>query len=192
MVSYRSETAAYIIGIALGDGNLSNPNGRATRLRITCDARYPDIACTIEESLSILFPNNKISRVPGPKKSYFNISIYSNQLDAIMPWQANQGTKYKQAAHVPEWIFKNTGYSKACLKGLIQSDGSIYRDRGYYMINFTNDIRLLASDVQHLFQKLGYKPHLYCAKQKSGRPKYTVRLSRNVEKFLSDTQLRKT
>jgi hypothetical protein len=32
---------AYIIGVALGDGDLSNPNGRAVRLRITCDKKYP-------------------------------------------------------------------------------------------------------------------------------------------------------
>ena len=32
---------AYVIGLALGDGNLSNPNGKATRLRITCDKKYP-------------------------------------------------------------------------------------------------------------------------------------------------------
>ena len=34
---------AYIIGIALGDGNLSNPNKRAVRLRITCDTGYPGL-----------------------------------------------------------------------------------------------------------------------------------------------------
>lgn len=35
---------SYIVGVALGDGNLSNPNGRALRLRITCDEKYPGIA----------------------------------------------------------------------------------------------------------------------------------------------------
>ena len=32
---------AYVIGLAIGDGGLSNPNGRAVRLRITCDIKYP-------------------------------------------------------------------------------------------------------------------------------------------------------
>lgn len=31
---------AYIIGVAIGDGNLSNSNGRAVRLRVTCDNKY--------------------------------------------------------------------------------------------------------------------------------------------------------
>jgi len=42
---------AYVVGVALGDGNLSNPNGRATRLRITCDAKYPRLARKIARSL---------------------------------------------------------------------------------------------------------------------------------------------
>jgi hypothetical protein len=32
---------AYLKEIALGDGNISNPNGRAFRMRITCDLKYP-------------------------------------------------------------------------------------------------------------------------------------------------------
>jgi hypothetical protein len=36
-----SELHAYVLGLAIGDGNLSNPNGRAVRLRITCDTKYP-------------------------------------------------------------------------------------------------------------------------------------------------------
>ena len=44
---------AYIIGVALGDGNLSNPNGRAVRLRITCDIKYPKIISEIQKKLNI-------------------------------------------------------------------------------------------------------------------------------------------
>jgi len=29
--------------MAIGDGNLSSPNGRVTKLRITCDIKYPSI-----------------------------------------------------------------------------------------------------------------------------------------------------
>lgn len=36
-----SELHAYVIGVAIGDGNLSNPNGRAVRLRVTWDTKYP-------------------------------------------------------------------------------------------------------------------------------------------------------
>jgi hypothetical protein len=38
---------AYVIGLAIGGGNLSNPNGRAVRLRITCDTKYPALIARI-------------------------------------------------------------------------------------------------------------------------------------------------
>jgi hypothetical protein len=66
---------AYIIGVSLGDGNLSRPNGRAIRLRITCDAAYPVISSEIIESLKKLFPKNKVSLVKNKKDTYFNISV---------------------------------------------------------------------------------------------------------------------
>ena len=175
---------AYIIGIALGDGNLSNPNGRAIRLRVTCDAQYPDIAAEIVTNLQFLFPKNKVSYCPGPKDTYFNISVFSNKLGEVMPWKVGKGSKMKQQARVPSWILEDLQFSKACLRGLIQTDGSIYKDRGYSMVNFTNIIHPLTEDVVVMMVKLGYKPRISKTMQKSGNIKYTVRLARDVDTFL--------
>ena len=88
----QKKALAYIIGIALGDGNLSNSNGRAIRLRVTCDAKYPKVADEIIEGLKTILPKNKISivRVPG-KDTFFNISIYSNKFAEWMPWKVGMG-----------------------------------------------------------------------------------------------------
>ncbi|MFT5037046.1 MAG: DNA-binding transcriptional regulator WhiA [Candidatus Azotimanducaceae bacterium] len=187
----KSIVLAYIVGVALGDGNLSNPNGRATRLRVTCDANYPKMALEIQDALSKLFPDNKVSIQPGPKTSYFNISIYSNKLNDYIPWQVNKGPKTKQKPHVPDWILADATYTKACLRGLIQTDGSIYTDRGYRMVNFTNNIKALAEDVLNTITELGYSPHMYQTMQKSGNIKYTVRLSKEVDRFISEIELSK-
>src|SRR3989344_4325096 len=61
-ISDRVATA-YVVGIALGDGNLSNPNGRAVRLRITCDKKYPYLIKKIEKALRVVAPQNKVSRI---------------------------------------------------------------------------------------------------------------------------------
>jgi DNA-binding transcriptional regulator WhiA len=182
---------AYIIGVALGDGNLSRPNKRVTRLRITCDSRYTKIADEIIASLKVLFPKNKVSVVPSPKLSYFNISVYTNYLDECLPWKVGQGSKFMQAAHVPTWIFTNKIFIRACLKGLLQTDGSVYQDRGYTMVNFSNNIPVLAENVQVMMRCLGYHPRLSVTEQRSGRPKYTVRLAKNVKSFLHELALRK-
>lgn len=176
--------SAYIIGVALGDGNLSNPNGRVTRLRVTCDAKYPNIATEIIEALKFLFPKNKVSIVAGPKNTYFNISLYSKKLDSLIPWKVGGGSKIVQSVRVPVWILENPEYTKVALKGLIQTDGSIYTDRGYLMLNFTSVIKDLADDVFSMFTLLDFHPKISKTIQKTGNIKYTVRLARNVKAFV--------
>ena len=172
---------AYIVGVALGDGNLSNTNGRAIRLRIACDTRYPRLIQEICSSLRCLLPNNKVSIVKIPSKERLvNISVYSNNLAFLMPWKVKAGPKFEQRARVPEWIKNNPVYTTACLRGLIQTDGSIYIDRGYKMINFTNETYELATDVLEMFHGMGYRPTFSSAKDKN-RSKYTVRLARQSE-----------
>lgn len=59
------------------------------------------------------------------------------------------------------------------------------------MVNFTNNTLVLAQDVLEIIESLGYRPKLYKAAQKSIYPKYTVRLSREVDKFLNEINLQK-
>lgn len=191
MDTAANSNLAYVVGVALGDGNLSCPNKRATRLRVTCDARYESVAQEIASALQKLFPHNKVSKVNGPKSTYFNISVYSNKLNQYIPWKVGGGSKYKQNAQVPKWIFNERDYIRACLLGLLQTDGSIYLDRGYKMINFTNNISGLTENVKTMMESLGYRPRIYTAKQKSGILKHTVRLSRGVEDFISEIGLHK-
>jgi len=164
----EKKNLAYIIGVALGDGNLSNPNKRAIRLRITCDSKYPKIGTEITQALKLLFPSNKVSYVHRKEKTCFDISVYSNKLDAYIPWKVGCGTKHEQQAQVPDWVLNDVDFIHPCLKGLIQTDGSIYQDRGYMMINFTNIIKPLAKNVESMIKKLGYTPHLYQSMQKTG------------------------
>ncbi len=186
----EEEAKAYIVGVALGDGNLSNPNGRAVRLRITCDSKYPNIANEIQTALKIIFPNNKVSLVDRGA-THFDISLYSNQLDSFIPWKVGGGSKIHQAAHVPDWILENENYSKLCLKGLIQTDGCVYKDRGYTMTHFTNCIPELSYNVFNMMQELGYSPRIYTIPVKT-LPKYVVRLASNCEAFLSEINVSKS
>lgn len=177
----QKETLAYIVGVALGDGNLSNPNGRAVRLRITCDARYPEIADIIAKSLKKLLPKNKVAIVRVPNvDTYFNISVYSNRLKEWMPWEVGGGSKLSQCACVPEWIKVNPRYTCACVRGLLHTDGSMYMDRGYQMVNFTNSTESLAKDVYAMLLTLGFKPTMAHTPSPSGHTKYTVRVARDV------------
>jgi hypothetical protein len=187
----RGALLAYVTGVALGDGNLSNPNGRATRLRITCDARYPRLASKIMRSIRRLLPANKVSVVRRPEKSWFDISCYSNHWEVLLGWKVGKGPKIDQRIQVPIWIKENRRFTICCLRGLLETDGSVYWDRGYQMVMFTAAAATLAEDVHCMIASLGFEPHTYRIHRKP-RPIFHVRLSRQVAEFLSVVRPRKS
>lgn len=178
-----------MIGIALGDGNLSNPNGRALRLRITCDNKYPLIKEEIAKALTALLPQNKISIVKR-KNTFCDVSVYSNKLALWLPWRAGMGPKLAQKPRVPKWIFLRKAFLVECLKGLLHTDGSIYKDRGYTMVNFTNASYELARDVHTSMKLLGFSPTI-CFAENGGYNKYTVRLAKGAQVFLKKFHIKK-
>jgi hypothetical protein len=179
------ELQAYVIGLAIGDGNLSNPNGRATRLRITCDTKYPALIAKIQSSLQRLLPGNKVSLVLS-KGNYLNVSVYSNSLEPLLGWQAAGGSKRSQRVRVPAWICQDTTLSIHCLRGLIETDGAVYRDRGYPMVAFSTVIPDLGKQIDQMIRDLGFRCRLYPTRRSSETSpyKYQVRLSRDVARFL--------
>ena len=185
-LSKNKKLQAYVIGLSIGDGNLSNPNGRAVRLRITCDKNYPLLLKEVMHSIQKLLPQNKVSIIK--RKGCFDVSCYSNQWEKILEWKAKGGSKIKQNVRIPDWIKKEKAYIKECLRGLFQTDGSIYKDRKYTMVNFVTEIPILAKDVVKMIQAIGYKPNLQKIKSKN-QTKFTIRLSRDSKKFINDINL---
>jgi len=179
---------AYVIGLAIGDGNLSNPNRRAVRLRITCDKKYPILLKKIKTSIHLLLPQNKVSTVD--RKGCVDISVFSNHLEKILGWYSKGGSKFIQNVSIPNWIKESDNYKINCLKGLIETDGSIYFDRGYKMVMFSTIIPKLAADTVEIIKSLGFYPHLYKIERKNNKynfnqqPIYRIRISKNVTDFL--------
>ncbi|HZQ29865.1 MAG TPA: LAGLIDADG family homing endonuclease [Patescibacteria group bacterium] len=178
--------SAYVIGLALGDGNLSNPNGRTTRLRITCDLKYPILIQKIQKAVADLLPNNKVSIVRRNIKSgnCVDISCYSNHWEKILGWSAHGGPKLIQNISIPNWIKEKKNYKINCLRGLIETDGSIYKDRNYKTVMFTNSSFTLIDDVYKIIKSLNFTPHLYKADNNGKNPIYRIRISRDVQEFI--------
>ncbi len=181
---------AYIIGVALGDGNLSNPNGRATRLCITCDRKYPRLIRKMRNAIKLLLPKNKVS-LQRRHRTFLDISCYSNYWPKLLGWNAKKGSKFSQKVSIPCWIKRNKQYIVECLRGLFETDGSIYLDRGYKMVMFTSIIPNLANDVYNLITSLGFKPHIYKLKQNNKSNLYHIRVSKNISEFLNLIKLKK-
>ena len=185
----NKKSLAYIVGVALGDENLSNANGRAVRLRITCDKKYPLLIKNIVKNLENIFIKNKVSIVD--RVNAVDVSVYSNDLENLLGWKAKNGSKIKQQVCIPDWIKKNKIYQKECIRGLFQTDGSLYFDRGYKMVNFTSACTTLIHDVNIILNSLGFNVKTRKVIDK-GRIKYIIRISKNVEIFIKTINLWKS
>lgn len=183
------ETLAYVVGLAIGDGNLSNPNGRAVRLRITCDTKYPDLIKNIINSIQKILPSNKVSTIHRAK-TYIDISCYSNKWEELLGWKAKAGSKFIQKIDIPSWIKNEKKYQIACLRGLFETDGAVYLDRGYKMAILTTIIPNLARSVEKMILSLGFAPHKYKIEPKHNSPiksiktAYHIRVSKNANEFI--------
>lgn len=138
----------------------------------------------IQRSLQILLPENKVSLVN--KTGCMDVSVYSNYLPELVGYPWDGGPKIVQGVGVPSWIKDESPLTRECLRGLLQTDGCIYKDRGYLMINFTSAGIRLANDVLLMMHKLGYYPHLQKIKQNKIYVRYTVRLSKDVTRFITE------
>ena len=185
----NKKNLSYLIGLAIGDGNLSNPNGRAVRLRITCDKKYPYIIKEVLKILKKIAPKNRVTLIKR-KDNAVDISCYSNDWEKILGWKAKSGSKIKQKISIPLWIKNNNDYIKNCLRGLFQTDGSIYMDRNYLTVNFVTCIPTLMSDIEEMIRKIGFKPNLQKTNESKNK-KYTLRVNKDASEFIKAIKLKK-
>ncbi|MBI2499283.1 hypothetical protein HYV88_03510 [Candidatus Woesearchaeota archaeon] len=71
------------------------------------------------------------------------------------------GNKVKNNITIPGWILENKSYVQACIRGLIDTDGSVYfcGDGSLFTkINFCSGIEKLRKDFRNALIKLGYHP----------------------------------
>lgn len=73
-----------------------------------------------------------------------------------------KGNKIRNKMRIPNWIFSKDGYLRACIRGLVDTDGSVYRlsnqDPHLGRISFKNSNPLLVEDFQKAMEKLSFHP----------------------------------
>lgn len=111
---------AYLLGLYLGDGHLTG-NGRAYTLRITLDARYPDIVDAAASAMREVVPHRRV-RVRRRGGAQIVEAGWKNWLE-LFP-QHGRGPKHTRAIVLAAWqsALVDT-YPSDFVRGLIHSDG---------------------------------------------------------------------
>ncbi len=161
---------AELIGIVLGDGNIheyiQTKKIRTYMLRIAGDSRkdrnylvtYVAPLCECLFSIQPKFLYQKQSN------ELFVILHSKKIIEFFKKMGLTPGNKIKNRLNIPGWVLEDETYLRACLRGLIDTDGSIFRmsnrDPQLLRINFRNVNSSLLETVYKSFITLGFKPAL--------------------------------
>ena len=164
-IPHFSKDLAEFTGIVLGDGGISR-----SQVKITTNSRDDkQYAFFIKRLIKKLFAVN-------PSVYYRNDSL---AMDIVVSrvklvefcnkkLGLKIGNKLRQNIDIPSWIRKNPGFEKACIRGLVDTDGCIFDERHnikgkkycYKRVNFKSASPELRKSVFDILNKLDLSPRI--------------------------------
>jgi len=161
---------AEFVGAVLGDGHVhytkksyGDKKVGVYQIRITGDLRYEKeyhhYLGELAKTLFNLIPRYSVGK--NKNERYLFLSS-RNLVEFFIKMGISPGSKITNQSTIPQWIYKNSEYMKACLRGLMDTDGCIHsmskRDFNLLRINFKNHNYRLLHDTRKMFISLGFHP----------------------------------
>lgn len=170
LTSEENPKLAEMIGIILGDGNTYYEKGKKYRLRISSnrveEKKYRNYTKKLMEELFNISPKSyEKSDRKGTDLTIHNKSVVEGLIDkGIIP-----GDKVKNQVKVPNWVKKTEINKIGCLRGLFDTDGSVYlrNTQKSFGLNFKNASFPLVKDFKEMCESVGIetqkipKPKIY-------------------------------
>ena len=159
----KSSLLSELIGIILGDGSITDYQV-VISLNSKSDKEYAHYVSQLFKKLFNLKAALKLR-----KKNTCNIVLSSVKLIKFLnKIGLKKGNKVHKQVGVPKWILRNNSLRIACLRGLIDTDGSFYSYKHKvngkiyknYALDFTNRSFPLLQTVRNILQNLGCAPTL--------------------------------
>ena len=155
-----SKELAELFGIILGDGSITK-----TQIKISLD-RFADSRYA---SFVAKLINLTIREKPSNFNSKNTIELYLSGVNLVKMLEKmglKRGNKVAHQVAIPDWIMRDKEYSRACLRGLFDTDGGIYihkHGNGKWRWNnlgwcFTNYSLPLVANVKKILMSNGIKP----------------------------------
>ena len=159
-----SEALAEFVGIMMGDGGMSKYQATISLNHIT-DLEYSSFVSNLITELFEYTP----SIYHKPEKSVLDIVMSRIEIvDFLHTLGLPIGDKIRQHLDIPDWIKQKSTFTIACIRGLIDTDGSIFahtyiskgRNYSYKKLSFTSASESLVHSVYSLLSELGFHPRI--------------------------------
>lgn len=184
----ESEELAEFFGIMLGDGNLTKIKAYKIgtyQIRIVGDSRFDReylinfVKPLIEKLFKINVNLHKIKNSNG-------LNVNANGLRLVEFLESKgfkPGDKIRNQITMPDWIKKNPKFLRACIRGMYDTDGSVYKltNQNSHQFSFRNYNYTLITDVRNSLLSLG----INCSKITKGNEILITRKS-ELRKFLNE------
>jgi intein/homing endonuclease len=181
---------AEFIGIVLGDGNVNSTKSGSHQIRITADSRLDYLQNHVTKLCVKLF--NIIPKFYKFKnRNVLHLIITGKALiEYFLLMGIKSGSKIRNQSTIPKWIWKSDEYLKACLRGLIDTDGSIYELLpnwpGLFQLTFENRNITLLRDTRKIFVELGFNPSKICGNKTNYGTKFYITRKSQIQKYLKE------
>lgn len=148
-LEYSAELAEFV-GLLLGDGHLT-----PTQVTVSLGKKDEYVPFVIELTKTLFKINPKCIVSPrGDSVVYFGST-------KAVRWLISMGlafNKTKAQVDLPDWIFLRKAFMRGALRGLFDTDGSVYKLKFGTQISFTNKSVPLLYSVRRALLKLGFCP----------------------------------
>lgn len=157
-----SELLAELLGILFGDGHLS-----AYQVSVTTNSETDiDHARFVKDLLIKLFGSKVAMRFKKDCKGVEIVLSSKSAVNFLFSKGMPIGNKMKNNLRAPQWILENPKFQKAFIKGLFDTDGSIYLDKkkikgkeySYMGWTITTYADRFMNDVVNILNGFGLKP----------------------------------
>ncbi|MFH1377116.1 MAG: LAGLIDADG family homing endonuclease [Candidatus Woesearchaeota archaeon] len=172
-VPQKSEKLAEFIGVMLGDGCVTNYENKVKKqyfsgIRVTGNSKN-DFYYLTEYVYNLIFDLFGVRASYYISKNSNAINLYVNRINLVKLLRSfglNSGNKKKNNQKIPDWIFNDKNYLKACVRGLIDTDGSVcpLTGRNYPCIWFKSAIPNLRDSFSEAMDILDIKINKWSGK----------------------------
>ncbi len=166
-ISYpsRSLELAELIGIILGDGGVRSRLQLTVTFNYQTDLKHAEYICGIIRNLFSI--DSSIKKRKNNNGADIIVSS-SNVIDFLLKQGIIIGNKVKNQVDVPAWVQARLEYRRACLRGLVDTDGGVYvhsyksagKTYRYLKLGFTNCSKPLLNFVFETLSLLKIKAYL--------------------------------
>ena len=161
----RSVELAKFIGIMLGDGSIRSKYQLTVSFNYKTDREFAEYVARLIKRLF------SIEHIISKRKDSLGADIVvssANVIDFLLEQGLKAGNKVKNQVDIPAWIKGDMEFQKACLRGLVDTDGSLYCHKykvnnkwyEYLKLDFTSCSKPLLRSAYAIFSNLGIRASL--------------------------------